>query len=167
MKNFLKGIAAKLRNRKTDDIKVGDTVEIITSVGHFFEIGSSAVIDEVDRSGDSPFVALGKQRKTNSDIWQVLSRKDFRKVENAKTPKKPINRVSLFITLFLAVCSITVLFVPIEISADIAKILLVIALGLGIGVAFIMVIDPSTNEFCKSVDDANSLPENEDEWLGM
>lgn len=161
MKNFLKGIAAKLRNRKTDDIKIGTIAEVIDPRCCHFNYGEIVMLKSIDAEDKiCPYYFMN-----NHGLVQCLRRDEFRVA--GETAKNPINRAYVFITIFLAACCLTILFVPVDTAADIAKILLVVSLGIGIGVALIMVIDPSTNEFCKSIDDANSLTENEDEWLGM
>lgn len=176
MKNIFNRLAAAWRNRKADGIKVGDTVEIIDDNFHFLTLRSKAKVLQVfpDHRRYKLFGELNFSRAPwlglthPIDCEQFLQRDQFRKVE---TTKKPLNKLAVFASAVLFVLFVTALiiaFMPSNSAADMGKVIACAAGLIGLGaVAYIFIYDPSTDHFCDAIDNANSLTENEDEWLGM
>lgn len=162
MKNILKNIFKNIFSRKTDDIKVGTIVEVIDPRETCFTYGEKVRLKRIDDDGSNcPYFFTN-----NHGLNQYLRRDEFRVV--GETPKQPINKLSVFASAVLFVTALIIAFMQSNSAADMGKVIACAAGLIGLGaVVYFFVHDPLTDHFCDSIDNANSLTENEDEWLGL
>lgn len=158
MKNIFNRLAAAWRNRKADGIKVGDTVEIIDTRGHQFEAGSKVTVIGMS----DPYY------KVKGRVFGIHGATQYVKSHQIKISRQPLNKLAVFASAVIFVTALIIAFMPSNSAADMGKAIACAAGLIGLGaVAYIFIYDPSTDRFCDAIDNANSLTENEDEWLGL